>query len=86
MTYYFFPLTKEETQDPNKLGYGYALQNKDRWIESSFLSEVNTYDRGTTHIVYDGQAYFIHKDYVDISNNSRVYVGRFSVLGADQHD
>ena len=86
MTYYFFPLTEEETKDPTKLGYGYALKNKDRWIGDQNLVEVNTYDRGTTHIVYNDQVYFIHKDYLDITNNLRVYVGRYSVLGADQHD
>lgn len=86
MTYYFFPLTEEETKDPNKLGYGYALKNQSRWIASADLGEVNTYDRGTTHIVYDGHAYMIHKDYVDISNSLRVYVGRYSMLGADQTD
>ena len=68
MTYYFFPLTEEETKDPNKLGYGYALKNQSRWIASADLGEVNTYDRGTTHIVYDGHAYMIHKDYVDLES------------------
>lgn len=84
MKYYFFPTTEKECKDPVKLGYGYALANKDRWIETDDLIEVNTYDRGTTHITYQGIAYIIHKDYVDISNHIRIYVGKPTMFGADQ--
>lgn len=83
MDYYLFPLTEKESADPSCLGWAYAKQNESRWVKSDGMKEVNTYDKGTTHIVYENKAYIMHKDYVDISNNKRVYIGKFSQLGTD---
>ena len=83
MKYYFFPLTPEECNVPSKTGLTYAVEQKDRWVETDVLIEVNTYDRGTTHLVNDGKAYMIYKDYVDLTNQYRLYIGKPSMLGAD---
>lgn len=83
MTYHFFPLTKEEAATAVKTGFTYMMENKSRWIESADLSEINTYDRGTTHVVFNGVPYLIYKDYLDITNKQRIYVGKPSLIGSD---
>lgn len=83
MTYYFFPLTKEEANSPIKTGFTYMMENKSRWIESADLLEINTYDRGTTHIVFEEVPYLIYKDYLDITNKQRIYIGKPSLSGSD---
>lgn len=84
MKYYFFPISIEEQEDPSNLGFAYALKHKDRWIETDNLIEVNTYDRGTTHLAYKNKVYMIHKDYVVLDENYRLYLGRESYLGTDK--
>lgn len=83
MDYYLFPLTEEESMDPCCLGWAYAKEHEDRWVLSEGMQEVNTYDKGTTHIVHENKVYIMHKDYVDITANKRVYVGKYSQLGTD---
>lgn len=83
MDYYLFPLTEEESMDPCCLGWAYAKEHEDRWVLSEGMKEVNTYDKGTTHIVHENKVYIMHKDYVDITANKRVYVGKYSQLGTD---
>ena len=45
--------------------------------------EVNTYDKGTTVLVYKGNCYNIHKDYVSIDEKFRVYIGIDMNLSTD---
>ena len=83
MKYYFFPLTEREAADGLLTGYDYAIRNKDRWYETTNLIEVNTYDRGTTHITYKGVPYIIYKDYVVIDEGYRLYIGKPTLIGCD---
>ena len=76
MRYFLFPLTFKEQDNPSNKGYRYALENKSRWIDmGEAKDEVNTYDRGTTNLVYKNVAYNIFKDYVNIDEKYRVYIG-----------
>lgn len=84
MTYYLMPLTKEESKDSRKKGYRYAIENKSRWVNlGEAKDEVNTYDKGTTVLVYKGNCYNIHKDYVSIDEKFRVYIGIDMNLSTD---
>lgn len=84
MEYYLMPLTKEESKDARKKGYRYAMENKSRWVPlGEAKEEVNTYDKGTTVLVYKGTAYNIHKDYVSIDEHFRVYIGDNMNLSTD---
>lgn len=76
MKYYLMPLTNTEQLQPKNKGFAFALNNKDRWIEmGDAKDEVNTYDRGTTVLVYKNIPYNIFKDYVSIDEQYRVYIG-----------
>lgn len=77
MHYYLMPLTIEESKDSvKKQGYGYAVQHKDRWITiDNVKDEINTYDRGTTVLVYNDRVYQIKIDFTNINDNYRVYIG-----------
>ena len=59
-------------------------EEKSRLIEFEDLLEINTYDRGTSMMVYNDDVYLIFKDYLDLSNNRRIYFGRPSPFGCDQ--
>lgn len=75
MKYYFLPLKLSESRTPSNYGWRFVHENEGRLVESDVLIEVNTYDRGTTRILYDNVVYLIKKDFVDISNSRRIYVG-----------
>ncbi len=75
MKYYFFPLKLSETRVPSNLGWNFVHENIDRLVESEVLIEVNTYDKGTTRILYKDVVYTIKKDFVDLSNSRRIYLG-----------
>lgn len=84
MTYYLFPLTKEESQNAIMTGWRYVYNHQDRLVEVSDLGyEVNTYDKGTTRIVYNDKVYVIYKDFTDIINHKRIWVAKECVEGAD---
>lgn len=76
MKYYLFPLSKEEHITPANKGYRYALENKSKWVDlGEVKDEVDTYDKGTTVLVYKNVVYNIFKDYVNIDEKYRVYIG-----------
>lgn len=77
--YMLFPLTKEETMQGGKcFGFNYAWQNKDRWVSIDDAAyELQTYDRGFTHIFYDNKVYNLFCDYVMIEDKTRLYIGKF---------
>lgn len=88
MRYYIFPLEAAEMKAGNRTGFAYALKNKDRWVDASdILSvEINTYDKSVTHIVYNNKVYYIHQDYVNISENYRVYICKESKMESELID
>jgi hypothetical protein len=86
MKYYFFPLDIADINTPTKHGYMYIKEHRDKLVECADLgNEINTYDRGTTTIVYNGTVYSIHKDFVDISNHERIWLGIPKRTGSDNN-
>ena len=74
MQYFIFPLTISEAHTPTKVGYSCIKKNEGRLVNFPDLVEVNTYDRGTTRIIYEDVVYQIKKDYVDLSGKRRIYL------------
>lgn len=83
MKYYLFLLTKAESEDGNKKGFAYAKKKQSSWIEISDKEPLVTYDRGSTHIVYDDKVYHIYKDYINFKENYRVFVCVMKDLQSD---
>lgn len=84
MKFYAFPVSREDAEkNPIIAGFGYIKEHQDQLVEYDALTEVNTYDRGTTHIVIDDNVYVIHKDYVDLTNNRRIYLVIAKDYGSD---
>ena len=84
MKYYAFLLTEDEITNPIKCGYGYIRENEDRLIETDVLIEVNTYDKGTSMLVYNDVVYTIFKDFTDLSNQRRIYLCKPNLNGAEK--
>lgn len=86
MTYYLFPLTIEETKNPKKKGWDYCLKNKSKWVKLGDWSGVllDTYDRGESNIVHKNRVYMIHRDFINIDEDYRVYIGLDNNLSVDQ--
>lgn len=84
-SHFYFGLSHEEAMDPTKVGYAYALQNKDRWIQSDetggFLAP--GYNIGQDFFIIDDKVYFIKKTFTDIKKNTHLYLGVESVMGCD---
>lgn len=75
MQYFIFPMKISEAHTPTKVGYSYIKENEGRLVSFADLGvEVNTYDRGTTRLVYEDVVYQIKKDYVDLSGNRRIFL------------
>lgn len=85
MKYYLFPLTEEESRLRGKKGYAYAIKNRSRWVELSndHREQINTYDRSTTYLVKDDIPYFLHRDYTNIDESYRLYIGVCQNLSED---
>ena len=85
---YAFPLTKEESQQPQKTGFGLILNNKDRLVDASCINTdvfgLNNYDKGRNLVVYENTVYEIFKDYCDISNNTRYFMLKPLLTGCEQ--
>lgn len=76
MKYFLMPITNEEMKKSGTLGFAYASKNKDKWIAiDDIKDEINTYDRGTTVLVVNNVTYNIHKDYVNVTEKYRLYIG-----------
>lgn len=83
MKYYFFPLKPSELKIPACHSYEFVHANEDRFVETDVLIEVNTYDKGTSRLVYNDVVYQIKKDYVDLSGQRRIYIGCPSLEGPE---
>jgi hypothetical protein len=74
--YYLFPMTEQEALKATNMGWRFIMNNESRLIEFEKLGEeLNTYDKGTSSIVYNNKVYRIHKDYTDVSNSRRIWLG-----------
>ena len=75
MTYKGLFLTKKESKDAECLGYAYAYEKKDRWENlNAPPTDIGEYDFGTTFIVKENVVYTIHKDYVILDEDVRLYI------------
>lgn len=85
MKYYLFLITKKDVDAGNRTGFGYAIKHKAEWIEATdILSvEINTYDQAITHIVYNNKVYYIHQDYVNVTDKYRLYIAKESTLSSE---
>lgn len=84
MKYYALFLDVEESNDPRKAGIAYAIRNKERWVPvDNVKDEFNTYDKGTTVFYYNEIAYNVHKDYVNVNEEYRVYICKNLNLSSD---
>ena len=87
-SHFYFGLTYAEAQDPTKNGYAYALQHKDRWVQSEETGDFLApgYNIGQDFFVIDDKVYFIRKTYTDIKKNLYLYLGTESVNGCDTRE
>ena len=87
MNYNFFLLDRSEKDDGTKIGYAYAIANKDKWItvDSSSICDYLTvgFGKGGDHIVHDGKAYMLMNSYTDIDSKETIFVCVESIAGCD---
>jgi len=56
--------------------WNYVKNNESRWVNiDEFCQEIPTYDKGNSSFIYNNELYFIYRDYLDINEKQRVYVG-----------
>lgn len=69
-------LTKEESANGNNLGLKFLMKNKSRWVDIEDASyELQTWDRGTSVVVYQGKVYTVYKDFIFLETAERVFIG-----------
>ncbi len=84
MGYRFFPLSITESRSAKYWGWNFISRNKDRLVNIDLSNyEYQTYDRALTYIVYNNTVYRIERDFVDIDDNYRIFVGRQLNLQTD---
>lgn len=83
----FFCLSKEDAKDPEKSGLKYAMSKRGEWkpcAVTDILSQINQYQSATSYVVIDNIAYSIFKDYILISENTRLYILKDRDLDTDR--
>lgn len=84
MKCFFCLLSKEEANDPTKIGYAYALTKKKDWIQNDDTENYLTGAlKGVDFMVHDGKVYMFLKRYVDLKNNEQLVVCTESKFGCD---
>ena len=74
-TYKALYLTKDETKDGKNLGLKFVLKNKDRWEDISHSTyELQTYDKGCSQVVHNNKLYMIHRDFIFVDTQERVFL------------
>lgn len=84
-SYFYCLLSKEEAEDPTKIGYAYAKTKESEWIQNDDLGDFLSpgYNIGNDFIVYEDKVYFIKKTFCDISNSRYIFLGIESMNGCD---
>lgn len=84
-THYYCLLTKEESEDPTKVGWAYALSKESEWVNGDPMGDFLApgYNIGNDFIVNENKVYFIKKTFTDITNQRYVYLGIESTNGCD---
>ena len=74
-THYYCLLTKEESEDPTKVGWAYALSKESEWVNGDPMGDFLApgYNIGNDFIVNENKVYFIKKTFTDITNQRYVY-------------
>lgn len=87
MTYNFFLVSKEDAKDGTRIGYAYAVANKDKWVnvDSASIRDYLTigFVKGCDFVVSDGKVYSIMKTYTDLDDKSTVFICVESISGCD---
>lgn len=87
-TWYIFPLTVEESYQPQKTGFDLIKKNPDRAIEMPTMGNdefnLTNYDKGRNLVVYEDVVYEIFKDYSDVTNNKRYFMLKPLLNGCEQ--
>ena len=79
MKYYLFLISKEELKNGD-CGWKYIKEHEDRLIEykpnvgSDFVGFLTTMERDVFHVVKDDVVYSTYKNYLDLTNNRRIYI------------
>lgn len=74
-TYKALFLSKEDSRNSKNFGYKYLMEHQSEFVDiSDSTYELQTYDRGTTQMVYEGKVYMIHKDFVFLEKAERVFL------------
>lgn len=87
MTYKVLLLSKEDSKDPMKTGYKYALEHEKDWMDCGLPdpdSHFATYDAARTFLVYKDVPYMISKDYIIPEKNTRLYIMINKNLSSDK--
>ena len=76
-------LTAAESKNPECWGYRYVKKNESRYKDIDVSPHLDTYDYGTTYVVVDDVVYTIARDFIDVTNNQRIYVLKDMRLSTD---
>ena len=83
-TYKALYMTREETKHSSNFGLKFVMENKDRWEDISDTTyELQTFDRGITNIVHENKVYMIHRDFVFVDTQERVFLLKHYDAGID---
>lgn len=86
MTTKFMLLSKEDAQEPNKIGYAFAKAHKSDWItcndEAASEISVGT-TKGADFIVNNDKVYMIMKVYFLLGENTKLIVGTECITGCE---
>lgn len=75
MTYKYMTLTAKESYDGKCLGWAFATKNRSRWKDApAFKDQLETYDHGKTSVIIDNTRYFIHTDFLIVTESVRLYI------------
>lgn len=86
MTTKFMLLSKEDAQEPNKIGYAFAKANKSDWItcNDEAASEITIGTaKGVDYVVYDDKVYMILKVYFLLGENTKLIVATECITGCE---
>ena len=68
-------LTREDAKIGNNFGYNFVKNNQNKWVDiANSTYELQTYNKGTSEVVYNDVVYTVHKDFILLQDAVRVFV------------